>query len=199
MFHGCSPHVAVTACALPWIEGLSLTKALSFIRTTQTLEGNWLSYWWEDDHYCTFHAAQALQQYGLTHDSNKVATATRWAKHQLGETGAVANRWFPGGSPFATALTLQTITLNPPDDENLTVIENAARWLIEQQQADGSWRPSAVMRIPQPGDKAPHLSHDWVLRSGGGNGALVLDDRGLFTTATAATALLTTHFWLNNE
>jgi hypothetical protein len=119
---------------------------------------------------------QALSAAG---DHASVARAVRWADSRIGADGAAQSLAQGGPSPFATALAL--IALAAGGAPRRGARERAANWLLSQQRADGSWEPSAQLRIPAPNQRdpvaAPHTTSNYV------------DDLGVFTTATVLAAL----------
>jgi hypothetical protein len=66
----------------------------------------------------------------------------------------------------------------------------AVETLIALQRANGQWPASARMRVPDPGDSNPDDRTNWT-EGGRIEGAVVIDQRGIFTTATALRALTT--------
>jgi hypothetical protein len=183
----CAAHTCVTAAAaglgVPAAAGLGLPVAAhmaSFLEGVQRADGSWAGYWWDDDEYTTARAAEALAPHARYRVA--VARAVTWAAGRIGAAGGV---WSPPSgdlSPFATSLALQVVLSSPaPDPVAAAAAVRAVRWLVEGQREDGSWVPSARLRIPEPGAVDP-------LGSPGTTGTYV-DGKGLFTTATVLTAL----------
>ena len=169
----CAPHVCVTAAA----ASLRLCPApLEFLRRVQATDGSWSGYWWNDDEYATAMGVQALSAAG---DRASVARAVRWADSRIGADGAAQSLAQGGPSPFATALALTALAAGGAPRRGAR--DRAANWLLSEQRADGSWEPSAQLRIPAPSQRdpvaAPHTTSNYV------------DDLGVFTTATVLAAL----------
>ena len=66
----------------------------------------------------------------------------------------------------------------------------AVGWLCRSIRPDGSWPPSALLRLPDPADVDPDRAGGTSWRPGGvGIGAVVVDQSATFTTATVLAAL----------
>jgi squalene cyclase len=192
----CSAHPCVTAAAALCPAFSGREQALDFLCKTQSPDGGWNSYWWCDREYATAHAARALHNQGDPADNAHIQDAVEWARRRVGPDGAVRNNLFPGGSPFATALALYILALA---GDRGAVREEASRaldWLLAQQQPDGSWRPTAALRIPPASAADPETVSDWSIHSGGGGGTIVIDQRALFTVATVLRALQEVRDWI---
>jgi hypothetical protein len=131
------------------------------LRVAQGADGSWSGYWWDDDEYTTARAVEAL------------------AGEPAAERGAAwcVNR-VVDRPPFPTALALLALSI-APSSHHAAAASQAIRRLLEAQRADGSWPPSARLRIPPPGAVDPLAK-----------GAVhFIDDEALFTTATVLEAL----------
>ena len=169
----CASHVCVTAAA----ASLQLGPApLEFLRRAQAQDGSWSGYWWHDDEYATAMAVQALSVAG---DRASVTRAVRWADSRIGADGAAQSRAHDGPSPFATALALTALVAGEAPLRGAR--ERAVSWLLSEQRADGSWEPSAQLRIPAPSQRDPLAAPDATSN--------YVDDLGVFTTATVLAAL----------
>jgi squalene cyclase len=186
----CCAHPSVTAAAalLPAFSGQS--RALDFLRKTQSPDGSWHSYWWCDREYTSALAAEALHKWGQHGDAACVHRASEWAQGRIASNGAVCTDLFPGGSPFATALALRILALADLSNTGQEKAACAIGWLLQQQQWDGSWRPTAALRISPSSVIDPDVRDDWAIHSGGGGRTIVIDQRALFTTATILRTLL---------
>jgi hypothetical protein len=67
--------------------------------------------------------------------------------------------------------------------------DDGVQWLLGHQRPDGSWEPSAWLRVPPPDVFDPQSCSEWV-EGGRVERAVVVDHRAAFTTATALSALL---------
>jgi hypothetical protein len=148
-------------------------RTVEFLRATQLIDGSWPSYWWCDDAYATALAARALRAQGDTGDRRRLGRAVAWAGAHLSDND---------GSAFATAYCVDLVREVPE-----ARVAAVAR-LLECQRSDGSWPPSARLRVPYPDTVDPGLQRDWV-PGGRIEGSVVLDDQAIFTTATALAAL----------
>jgi hypothetical protein len=169
----CAAHVCVTAAA----ASLDLGRTpLEFLRRAQDDAGSWSGYWWHDDEYATAMAVHALS---AAEDHASVARAVRWAKSRIGADGAVQSLAHGGPSPFATALALSALAAGGAPRPGARA--RAVNWLLSHQRTDGSWEPSAQLRIPAPNQRdpvaTPHATSNYV------------DDFAVFTTATVLAAL----------
>jgi squalene-hopene/tetraprenyl-beta-curcumene cyclase len=173
----CAAHTCVTAAAATLDFGPHL---LEYLRRAQRTDGSWSGHWWDDDEYTTARATEAL----APHDEHRGAmrSAVTWAMGRIRADGAVWSRAHAGESAFATALALQVVlTDRTPGEAERKAVARAERWLISQQRADGSWEPSARLRIPAIGMIDPLASPDTTFT--------YVDDEALFTTATVLAAL----------
>jgi hypothetical protein len=180
----CGSHTCVSAAiaALPDYR----CRLREYLRSAQTSDGGWLAYWWHDPEYATALAAEALAATGP--DADRIARAVAWGMSRLSPQGCVATSDHPSGSPFATAWCLRLLLLGEADVAVREAIATVTDWLVQQQQADGSWVPSARLRVPYPDDLDPNQVDRWVYH-GTIQGSLVFDQHGAFTTATVLQAL----------
>ena len=164
-------------CVTGAAASLELGSApLEFLRGAQSNDGSWTGYWWHDDEYATAMAVQALSAAG---DRASVTRAMQWAESRIGSDGAVPSLAQGGPSPFATALALSALAAGGAPRRGTR--ERAVGWLLSQQRADGSWEPSAQLRIPAPSQRDPATAPDTISN--------YVDDLGVFTTATVLAAL----------
>jgi hypothetical protein len=173
----CVVHACVTAAAAA--DEFSV-DARNYLRNTQRLDGGWRGYWWEDDEYTTALAAQALAQYRLPGDDQRVQRAVRWAAKRIGSSGAVLSVAHGGHSAFATALCVQTLVLADNHEGVREPLTRAASWLVEHQKSDGSWNASARMRVHTYAIESRDYSEET---------SACMDERRIFTTATVVAAL----------
>ena len=190
----CAPHTCVTAAA----AALDLSpRPLEFLGQAQRVDGSWAGHWWDDDEYTTARAAEALAR----HDRHQaaVARARAWAAGRIGDDGGVWSRAHGGPSAFATSLAAHAALAGAPQRLRggssrppLTAAEadavgRATKWLLGQQRDDGSWAPSARLRVPAPAMVDPMASPGTTLT--------YVDNDALFTTATALAALSAVAGW----
>jgi squalene cyclase len=163
---------------------------MAYLRDSQKEDGYWISYWWCEREYATAHAVRALAMHNDSGDFQRIKRALDWTSGKISVEGSVQNSDFPGGSPFATALALQTLAaptiMKTGNQKNIS--KNCANWLLGQQQPDGSWQSSARLRIPPPGEQYPDRIQKWNYHTLGG-GSMRKDQNRLFSTATVLNAL----------
>jgi squalene cyclase len=168
----CATHVCVTAAA----GLLELDpRIVSFLLATQRPDGAWSPHWWDDDVYATLRAVEVLNACG---ESAAVSRACRWTEALIGDDGAVVSV-DDNPSAFATALAASTLQIGAAGASPGR--ERALAWLLCQQREDGSWHPSARLRVPAPGQKDPLARPETSLT--------YLDGEAVFTTATVLSAL----------
>lgn len=189
----CSPQICVTAAAasLPQFR----FRVAEFLRQTQSQDGSWKSYWWCEDEYATALAAEALSQGMEPQDQDCLQRAIEWAVARINSDGSVASSLQPNGSSFATAWILRILllgrsetTCQESDWAKLTLRDRVVQWLLKHQNPDGSWQPSAALRVPPPNISAPDTHENWILH-GLVEAGISLDQNSVFTTATVLQAL----------
>jgi hypothetical protein len=192
----CSPHTCVTAAAagLPEFR----VQILSDLRRRQQADGRWVSYWWFEDEYCTALAATALSLYGReVSDRQQVEKAVSWAVERLQQLQSGQQM-----GEFAIAWCLQLLTLAPDFTVVRELCRQSGQYLLDRQRADGSWQPSARLRVPRPDCLDPASVEHWQLWTGKFAAPLTLaqvlentfniyalDRARIFTTATVLQAL----------
>jgi hypothetical protein len=175
----CAPHTCVTA-AVAALEpnGASAQHLLD----VQNADGSWSGHWWDDDEYTTARAIEALASTPGAGDA--VARGVAWCAGRIGDDGAVRSEAHGGSSSFATALALHGIRQGARADDDqagAAAAARAERWLCRHQLSDGSWEPSARLRVPAPAARDPFELPEQTLT--------YVDDDGLFTVATVLAAL----------
>ena len=181
-----SAHTCVTAGVA---RSLRDSRDVEYLRRTQEDAGNWSSYWWCEPAYATALAVEALSDAADPGDEARLVAAVRWAARQV-EEGRPPER---AGklSSFRLAWCVRLLSIAPeqtvPGDARGSR-ESAARWLLDRQLPSGAWEPSAQLRLPPPDVVDPETFTDWV-EGGRIEGAVVLDQNAIFTTATALLAI----------
>jgi len=162
-------------------------EALGYIRRGQTSEGCWEPYWWSERLYATVSCMELLQARGAGGDSERLSRAQDWIARTQLPSGAWSDSPASTGVPFSTALALRGLMVAPRPffSESIT---KGVRWLLADQLTDGSWNSHHMLRIPHPATKEPWKQLVWN-PDGKAINAVIRDQRRLYTTATAFTAL----------
>ena len=150
------------------LRGLVDARALLAL---QRPDGRWRSYWWASDTFATALAVEALADIPEARDA--IARAGQWALTALESAGLTA---------FEIANLVTVAAVAGVDHDT------AVRALTFTMLRDGSWPPSALLRVPHPQDTDPDAVIDWT-PGGRIEGAVVEDLRRVFTTATVVHAL----------
>lgn len=124
----------------------AIQKARAFIRHDQTEDGSWFGRWGVNYLYGTSSVLRALEAIGVSH-APECQKAVAWLRSVQNADGGFgesilsyydAKRKGQGTStPSQTAWALiALLAVVPPDDP---AVEQAIAWLVEKQNADGSW------------------------------------------------------------
>ena len=177
-----SPSVTAAVAAVAPDLSAPLVAAL---RRGQRDDGSWVDLWWPDPAHPTSLAAEVLLAAG---HGDAALAAARWSAGAPGADGA-----------FELAARLRLLVLGLglgmrlglglDDGPWRSLVSQAASQLIDSQDPDGSWAPSARLRVPDPDDAQP-WTHD-----GAAPGAAVLtstwvDEERAVSTACAVSALV---------
>lgn len=152
-------HVCVAANAADLLP----EPLLGLLRSEQRLEGHWTAYWWRNDRFATALAVEALS---TAADRESRRRACAWARTELAEAR----------SAFDRACLIQILCAGGSDDRRKA--REACSALAAEQRDDGSWAPGAEMLFTHPSART---------RSGGDS--VIIDHRGLFTTASVLMAI----------
>lgn len=184
----CGSHTCVTVVAAELPEFSGRSKALDYLRRTQLPDGSWIGYWWCDHEYTTSLAVEALATSAEAADIALVERAVLWALNRVARNGAVESTLPDGESAFAAAGCVRILTHMCDSQQVRASLEAAASRLVMKQCADGSWSPSARLRIPPPNVTDPERYVGWSFNSRGG-GSIQVDANKFFTTATVLRSL----------
>ena len=193
----CAVHPCVTGAAAGAV--VTAIPAAEYLLAHQEPDGSWPAYWWVDRDYSVANAAEALSGRLGEQIARALSRAGAWAGSRLGDGGVVRTKAYPEGSPFATALALRAVVAaqrmagvrrTTPRRITQGRIDAAVAWLCSSVRLDGSWQPSAVLRVPHFADENPDRQGGSVWIPGGTTaGAVVVDRSAVFTTATVLAAL----------
>ncbi|HJU64704.1 MAG TPA: prenyltransferase/squalene oxidase repeat-containing protein [Gemmatimonadaceae bacterium] len=174
----CAVHTCVTAAAAALDLG---DEPLRYLCRVQERDGRWTGHWWDEDAYTTAQAVGALRRGTSVDHHEAVRRAARWAASRVQPTGAVRCPFVGGDSVFATALCVIIMSPLAAEEPLRGAIRRAVRWLTTQQRGDGSFPPSARLRVPAPAALQSLATAADTL--------VYLDRNALFTTATVVAAL----------
>ena len=177
-------HTCVTAAAavLP-----QFNKTLcGYLSDKQKADGSWKGYWWIDDVYATTFAVEALLLSGKKKYQENLDKAKGWAINKFDGDGFMKTEKFPEGSAFATALGLRILLMLDGMKTHKNLLEKIICWLEIQQNDDGSWPSSALMRVPPMDFTDPEL-YEYAFWEEGMDqnwGVITMDQHRLFTSTT---------------
>jgi squalene-hopene/tetraprenyl-beta-curcumene cyclase len=127
-----------------------IERAIKFILKEQEPDGSWFGRWGVNYIYGTFLVLRGLDAIGFDHNEPQVQQAAEWIRMvQNGDGGwgeSCASYDDPNtrgegeSTPSQTAWALMAL-LAAGDDRSDSVVRGA-RWLVEHQEADGSWDES---------------------------------------------------------
>lgn len=186
-------HVSVTAAAVQsmLLHGASpaddtVTAAVRYLLAARRPDNLWHCYWWQGYAYPTYQAMRAL---GMARALD--ACARRDITQALLREQRTDGGWNDYGGAeseaFATAYATMALLL-APNEMTLAAASRGVDWLIERQQADGSWATVPILRIPPPMVADPSKVPSWG-RNTLGTGVVIEDQHGLFTTSAALWAI----------
>jgi squalene cyclase len=142
-------HVCVTAAGAN-VPGYR-ERFEEYLLRHQEQDGGWPAYWWFDREYSTSEAAAALS------GSGAAGRAVAWA---IERAPAIAEQ-----NSFALAHCLRILVPSDAADARESIERGIAR-LLDWQRPDGSWAPSAKLRVPRPDRPAPDEGASWRMWAG---------------------------------
>lgn len=153
---------AVVARAIqfrPWLAEQLIRDWHRYALTNQQADGFWPSFWWLSKYYSTYVNVAALEAFGLSYPKARLRRSLASIDNPT--------------DAFQAALFGEILELiDSQDARRFRII----RTLIESQNQDGGWIPSAKMRVTNR-----HCREPWRDAK---SGQVVVDVRGLFTAAT---------------
>jgi hypothetical protein len=173
-----SPQPCVTAVALTALQlhgeptrSPHMQAGLEYLLAARR-DDVWRSYWWPGELYATYHALRACMWSGALGRTALRRTVAAVLERRRGVAWADGEEGH--GDVFATALGTLIALFDPASRQARTAATRAAAWLVAHRRGRRGWPPSARLVIPE---------------SDLGSTVVRLDERGLFTTATAVRAL----------
>ena len=186
------PQTCVTAVALQAVLSQEaqqndpcVDNALAFLKGNREPSGIWGSYWWSGNAYSTYHALRALTGAGAIRSCEQVESAQELERRFCGSLRAGAGSQ-ENAAAFEAAFVLLALLLIL-DTSNCSAAERLALRLLDQQNPDGSWPATPVLRISPPLTINPDRRRNW--HGGTGTGIIIPDQCRCFTTAAVLWAL----------
>lgn len=143
-------HICVTAAGANLADYRARLEP--YLTAHQDDDGGWPAYWWFDREYSVSEAACALP------GSLAQRRAAHWA---IEREPAIA-----APNAFALAHCLRVILKSDNAAAARASLERGLSRLLEWQRADGSWQPSARLRVPRPDAIVPDGNAQWRMWAG---------------------------------
>lgn len=196
-------HACVSAAAANLIDVPD--HLIHYLLETQNRDGSWPAYFWFDNEYSTGEAVVALARFkekATLKQPEVVASITRaaeWLRHRV---ESLVSKPCSLPPTFALACAARALARYDHNHVDRNLLDLAGRRLVEWQRENGSWGPTANLRVPSPNAITPRENANWTRWNGmpAGKKSLVSvlkhtfnnfspDHRGLFTAATSLRAL----------
>jgi hypothetical protein len=159
------------------------SKAWKFVKSRQIPVGRWEPYWWTTEFVTTSEAAALASALGER-------DALAGLAHRVAEQMHYYQTTSTEPTTFVSSLCLQILLLARRNScDHACPIEYCTGVIAAQQGPAGGWRGTATLKIPPPHITSPGEYQPWQV-SGPGTGVTTRDQHGLFTTATALSALV---------
>jgi len=189
----CYVHPCVTGVALQsliahgeQVHSCCIISATKYLLLERDTSGLWRSYWWKGYGYSTYDAMRALYMSRALNTDQ--ASRTRFSlliKQQ--KDGGWNDSSGQRSEVFATAFNVLSLLLLP-DPITIQAADRGAAWLLRQQNSDGSWPTSPILRIPPPMVREPKDIEAWRTNQLG-TGVIIEDGARIFTSAAALWSL----------
>jgi len=186
-------HIDVTSIAIQsllvhrvQLKNEIIKKASLFLMRQRNNHCIWNSYWWKGYAYSTYNALKALIM-SKTIDSKEVLQTIKFLIAKQQKDDGWNDSFGVESEVFGTALIILSLLLNP-NDQTLYCSKKGIRWLISQQDNDGSWSSSPILKIPPSMIINPDFFRSWR-NNEMGTGVIIEDKRRLFTSSVALWAL----------
>ncbi len=142
----------------------SLRRALQYLRDVQRPDGSICTLWYRDFVYGTATALDAFATVGLVDDPAAVR-CKEWLIVAQNDDGSWGGSRGVPGTVEETAWALSAL-LAPGVSASAEQLERAAAWLVRQQQADGTWKPSVIgVYFPSLWYSDDHIANGFALRA----------------------------------
>lgn len=165
-----SLHLCVTAA-----YALTGNKnALKSVIKNQNQDGSLTAYWWASDEYATALTVEAMSS-DFTRNEKALKKAFDWSFDQLS-----ISLKSPVPSVFNISFLIRALLFSRDLAPFMEIIEKGAAVLLTTQQQNGSWAPSAALRVPMPATVNPdEKENNWIVK----------DQNGIFTSITVLNTL----------
>ena len=145
----------------------AVDRAIAYLRRSQEADGSWFGRWGVNYVYGTWQAIQGLAAVGVSPDDHAVRAGADWlvARQQAdggwGETPeSYADAALAGRDPTTASQTAWAVAgLVAADRGGSAAVRRGVRWLVERQEADGSWRQREFTGTGFP--KVFYLRYHW--------------------------------------
>jgi len=151
----------------------------TYLLRTQDERGCWPAYWWFDEEYATAEAVAALAGAGeaVAFASERASRLERAAEWALGRVARYLEEPVGARPPsFALAQALRVVARAPSSPRRQEALCRGVSQLCTWQKSQGSWSPSARLRVPRPDAVAPEPKDSWTLWRGLPPGASSVED-----------------------
>ena len=188
------PHIDVTSVATQSMlfNGISrsdpsIKMAIRFLKGEKNYEKPiWSSYWWNGYTYSTYNALKTLLINGVIKE-NELMESINYLLSQQFNDGGWDDTNECRSTVFATSFAILTLLLRPTT-QVIQALTKSTCWLMNEQNHNGSWPPSPILRIPFPMIRKPNEVRNWSINSKG-TGVIIEDKNKIFTTSAAIWAL----------
>lgn len=169
----------------------------AYLLARQRADGSWPGYFWFDSEYATGEAVRALARRGAAAQP-AVDRGTTWL---IGRVAALVASQGPRSPAFALACAAHALAERAEVSQARIAARRAGAALAAWQRPNGSWGPSARLRVPPPYAIEPDENAVWrrweglaAIAAPQGTRAATFtnfspDHRGIFGAATALRAL----------
>lgn len=186
-------HVCVSSTALLYLSKLQNSNShkvvLRFVLKSKSKNNLWQSYWWTSPVYASSYALRGLINSGAAIETKEILNSFKALVSMQNHDGSFSNN-LGEKSAFFTALALSSIC----EDFKIYTrfkfnADLSAAWLLRNQFTDGSFPPSYILQIPNPGVVDPSAILKWSKSIKEGVNVMLCDMMRIFTTSACLQAL----------